>query len=165
MEQMAKQAINGDEQAVLSLLEHYEETLYRTAYAYLRNEQDALDAMQELAYRAFKKMHQVKEPAYVSTWLVRVLINICLDMKKKRVEYVPIDTESSYEQQLDFEVLDMISRLSEQEQQVIFLKYVEQRTNKEIASLQNIPEGTVKSRVHHALKKLRLFFGQGGGES
>lgn len=162
MEQLAKRAISGDEQAILSLLEHYEETLYRTAYAYLRNEQDALDAMQELAYRAFKKIHQVKEPAYINTWLVRVLINICLDIKKKRVDYVPDYTEPSYEQKTDFEILDMISGLSEQEQQVIFLKYVEQRTNKEIASVQNIPEGTVKSRVHHALKKLKLLFGQGG---
>lgn len=164
MEQLAKRAIYGDEQAILTLLEHYEETLYRTAYAYLRNEQDALDAMQELAYRSFKKIHQVKEPAYINTWLVRVLINICLDMKKKRVDYVSVYAEPSYEQKMDFEVLDMMSGLSEQEQQVIFLKYVEQRTNKEIASVQNIPEGTVKSRVHHALKKLRLLLRQGGSE-
>ena len=164
MEQIAKRAINGDEQAILSLLEHYEETLYRTAYAYLRNKQDALDAMQELAYRALKKMHQVKEPAYVSTWLVRVLINICLDMKKKQQKYTSDYKESMYEQQSDFEVLDLIQHLPEQEQQAIYLKYVEQWTNKDIARLQNIPEGTVKSRVHHALKKLRLLFGQGGGE-
>ncbi len=162
MEQVAKQAIKGDEQAILTILEHYEETLYKTAYAYLRNEQDALDAMQELAYRTLKKMHQVKEPAYVGTWLVRVLINICLDMKKKRVDTVSTYAEQSYEPQTDFEVLDLISQLPEQEQQAIYLKYVEQRTNKDIARLQNIPEGTVKSRVHHALKKLRLLFGQGG---
>ena len=164
MEQIAKRAINGDEQAILSLLEHYEETLYRTAYAYLRNEQDALDAMQELAYRAFKKMHQIREPAYVGTWLVRVLINICLDMKKKRQTYTSDFKEPVYEQYSDFEVLDLIRHLPEQERQAIYFKYVEQWTNKDIASLQNIPEGTVKSRVHHALKKLRLLFGQGGGE-
>ena len=164
MEKIARQAIGGDEQAILSLLEHYEETLYRTAYAYLRNEQDALDAMQELAYRALKKMHQVKEPTYVSTWLVRVLINICLDMKKKQQKYASDYKEPVYEQHSDFEVLDLIQHLPEQEQQAIYLKYVEQWTNKDIARLQNIPEGTVKSRVHHALKKLRLLFGQGGGE-
>lgn len=164
MEQLAKKAISGDEQAVLSLLECYEETLYRTAYAYLRNEQDALDAMQELAYRTFKKIHQVKEPAYINTWLVRVLINICLDMKKKQHKYATDPKEPIYEQQTDFELLDLIQHLPEQEQQAIYLKYVEQWTNKDIARLQNIPEGTVKSRVHHALKKLRLLFGQGGGE-
>ena len=164
MEKIARRAIGGDEQAILSLLEHYEESLYRTAYAYLRNEQDALDAMQELAYRALKKMHQVKEPAYVSTWLVRVLINICLDMKKKQQKYTSDYKEPVYEQHSDFEVLDLIQHLPEQEQQAIYLKYVEQWTNKDIAQLQNIPEGTVKSRVHHALKKLRLLFGQGGGE-
>jgi RNA polymerase sigma factor (sigma-70 family) len=164
MEQIAKRAINGDEQAILSLLQYYEETLYKTAYAYLRNEQDALDAMQELAYRALKKLHQVKEPAYAGTWLVRVLINICLDMKKKQPKHVSGHREPIYEQKTDFEVLDLIRRLPEQEQQAIYLKYVEQWTNKDIAKLQNIPEGTVKSRVHHALKKLRLLFGQGGGQ-
>ena len=162
MEEIAKRAIRGDQQAILVLLEVYEETLYRTAYAYLRNEHDALDAMQELAYRALKKMHQVKEPAYVGTWLVRVLINICLDMKKKQVHYVSHDVESTYTHETNFEVLDLISQLSAQEQQAIYLKYVEQRTNKDIAHVQNIPEGTVKSRVHHALRKLRLLFGQGG---
>ena len=109
MEQVARQAIKGDEQAILMILEHYEETLYRTAYAYLRNEQDALDAMQELAYRALKKMHKVKEPAYMNAWLVRVLINICLDMKKKRVETVSTYAEPSYEVQTNFEVLYFLS--------------------------------------------------------
>lgn len=162
MEDIAKRAIQGEQQAILALLAHYEETLYRTAYSYLRNEHDALDAMQELAYRTLKKIHQVKESKYVATWLVRVLINICQDMLAKRGVVQEAVIERSYEQQTDFEMLDLLQQLPVHEQQAIYLKYVEQLTNKDIAQLQSIPEGTVKSRVHHALKKLRTLFGQGG---
>jgi len=85
---LEKRAIAGDERALVELLARHEATLYRTAYAYLKNEHDAVEAIQELTYRALKKMHTVKEPTYITTWLVRVMINICIDMKKKQEKFV-----------------------------------------------------------------------------
>ncbi|MEK4403308.1 hypothetical protein MKZ26_02545 [Sporosarcina sp. FSL K6-6792] len=52
---LAKRTIAGDERALVKLLAQHEDTLYRTAYAYLKNEHDAIEAMQELTYRALKK--------------------------------------------------------------------------------------------------------------
>lgn len=53
--ELAKRAIAGDERALVELLARHEDTLYRTAYAYLKNEHDAIEATQELTYRALKR--------------------------------------------------------------------------------------------------------------
>lgn len=149
-----------DEESLLQLLEAQEERFYKIAYAYMRHEQDALDAYQELVYRALKHRHKVREPAYMSTWLVRVLINICLDMKNKRQATVTLDTvqePASYDAQT-VELAELLAKLSPAEQELIYLKYVEDLKNQDIAVRQNIPEGTVKSRIHTTLKKLRSFW-------
>lgn len=147
-----------DENALLQLLKQNEEKLYRIAFSYLRNEQDALDAYQELTYRALKNLHKVKEPTYIGTWLVRVLINICLDMKKKQKNIVVSDniTEQATFDHHTFEVSDVIAKLPPAEQELIYLKYFQDLKNQEIALRQNIPEGTVKSRLHSTLKRLRI---------
>lgn len=149
-----------DENALLQLLKQSEEKLYRIAYSYLRNEQDALDAYQELTYRALKNLHKLREPDYIGTWLVRVLINICLDMKKKQKNIVVSDnlSEQATVDNHTFEISDVIAQLPHEEQELIYLKYFQDLKNREIAQHQNIPEGTVKSRLHATLKRLRILF-------
>ncbi|QQP10938.1 sigma-70 family RNA polymerase sigma factor [Lysinibacillus agricola] len=161
---LVKRAMAGDETAFLQVLQIYENTMYRTAYAYLKNEHDAIEAVQEATYRCLKKIHTVKEPAYFGTWLVRILLNICHDMREKSMrldlqEDIEIgDTALNHER---FELTDIITRLPREQQELIFLKYFQDYKNQDIAALQNIPEGTVKSRLHAALKKLKLYFMKG----
>ncbi|MFJ8261170.1 sigma-70 family RNA polymerase sigma factor [Rummeliibacillus sp. NPDC094406] len=160
--ELAKSAIEGDEEAILELLKENEEIHYRTAFAYLRNEHDAIEAIQELTYRTFKKIHTVKNPAYINTWLVRILINICLDMKKKQEKLIfkePIELPSVPDEK-QFEIANLIEQLPKDQQELIYLKYFQDLKNQEIAQLQNIPEGTVKSRLHSTLKKLRTIIGK-----
>lgn len=160
---LEKRAIAGDEQALVKLLTRHEDTLYRTAYAYLKNEHDAIEAVQELTYRALKKIHTVKEPAYVATWLVRVIINICLDVKKKQEKIVYAhDVEIASTDQQPFEIADIIASLPTEQQELIYLKYFQDMKNGDIAQLKQIPEGTVKSRLHTTLKRLRLLIGKEG---
>ena len=61
-----------------------------------------------------------------------------------------------------FEMTDIITKLPKEQQELIFLKYFHDYKNQDIAVLQNIPEGTVKSRLHSALKKLKLYFQEKG---
>lgn len=159
-EQLILQAISGDELAIIALIELDEEILYRTAYAFLKNEHDALDAMQELTYKALRKMKSVKEPKYARTWLMRVLINCCHDILKKRpaisdYQIEPIEPEQNY-----MAVHDMLKVLPLSEQQLIYMKYFQDMKNKDIARVTNIPEGTVKSRLHTILRKLRKSAGE-----
>jgi len=158
---LAKQAIAGDEQALVELLARQEDTLYRTAYAYLKNEHDSIEAIQELTYRALRKIHTVKEPTYIATWLVRIMINICLDMKKKQEKFVyNHDGDIASTDQQPFELADIIASLPIEQQELIYLKYFQDMKNADIAQLKQIPEGTVKSRLHTTLKKLRVLIGK-----
>ncbi|MFP3918510.1 sigma-70 family RNA polymerase sigma factor [Lysinibacillus telephonicus] len=159
-----KKAIDGDKSAFLELLEMYEDTHYRIAFSYFKNEYDALDAIQEFTYRSLKKLHTVKKPEYLSTWLIRVLLNVCHDMqkKKKRLELHESIEIGQHNDCSYLELSEAISKLSPEQQHLIYLKYFQDLKNEEIASEINIPEGTVKSRLHNALRKLRYFFGEGG---
>lgn len=160
---LEKRAIAGEEQAILELLRRHEDTLYRTAYAYLKNEHDAIEAVQELSYRALKKIHSVKEPGYIATWLVRITINICLDVKKKQEKFVyNHDMEIASVDQQPFEIADIIASLPIEQQELIYLKYFQDMKNGDIAQLKQIPEGTVKSRLHTTLKRLRVLIGKEG---
>lgn len=162
--ELAKQAINGNEAAQIQLLKIYKEPMYRIAYSYMRNEHDANDALQEMTYQCLKNIHKVQTPQYFKTWLVRIVINTCLMMKRQQKRIVV--TNDLLEQPKHmvelFELNDVISKLPIEQQELIHLKYFKDKKNSEIATLQNIPEGTVKSRLHKTLKKLRHLLGEGG---
>lgn len=163
--EIAKKAIKGDDQAFLQIMQLYKDTLYRTAFAFLKNEHDALEAIQEVTFRAYQKIHTVKEPSYMKTWLVRIMMNYCQDQLKRRKRY----SSSEILQEIGFsedtthiEMNEAIASLSSVEQQLIFLKYFQNTKIKEIAELEKIPEGTVKSRLHKALKSLKDFLSEKG---
>ncbi len=155
--EIEQRAIQGDHEAILTLIEMDEDILYRMAITYMKNEQDALDVMQELVYKALKKMHSVKQHEYARTWLVRVLINCCKDHLRKRQPTVPIEEYHLSEWVIYSDMERLLEHLSLSEQQLVYMKYFQQLKNKEIAELNQIPEGTVKSKLHHILKKLRHF--------
>jgi RNA polymerase sigma factor (sigma-70 family) len=155
MNDMLARAVRGDYNAILLLIEHDEEILYRIAFTYLKNEQDTLDVMQELTYKALKKMHTVKQPEYARTWLVRVLINCCHDLLKRNVKTIELNASHISDTPHYNELTTLLNELSLSEQQLIYAKYFQQLKNNEIAAIHNIPEGTVKSRIHSILKKLR----------
>lgn len=161
--EIVRKAMKGNEQAFLQVLEAYEDVMYRTAFAYLKNEHDALEAIQETTYRSFKKIHTLKEPHYVGTWLVRILLNVCHDMHKRKKRFElreTMEVEGQYYDSPKLEIVEAISQLPHEQQQLIYLKYFHDMKNAEIASAQKIPEGTVKSRLHTALRKLRLYLSE-----
>ncbi|AQU78484.1 MULTISPECIES: sigma-70 family RNA polymerase sigma factor [Planococcus] len=157
---VARKAIQGEEEAFIDLMHMHKEALLRTALAFLKNEHAALEALQETTYRAFKKIHTLKEPAYAKTWLIRIMINYCQDQLKRGKRFV------LSEKNLDLPVLDnlaqielqeALSTLSPTEQQLIYMKYFQDVKIKDIAAIEKIPEGTVKSRLHKTLRTLRRY--------
>lgn len=105
-------------------------------------------------------MHTVKQHEYVRTWLVRVLINCCKDHLRKRQPTISIKEHHQVEWVIYSDMERLLEQLSLSEQQLVYMKYFQQLKNKEIAELNQIPEGTVKSKLHHILKKLRNFAGE-----
>lgn len=77
-------ARKGDDRAFLELIERHKTRLYKMAYVHLENEPDALEAVQETTCRAYIHLKKLKEPQYFGSWLMRILINYCLDELKRR---------------------------------------------------------------------------------
>ena len=87
-EKKVKQSIGGEQEALLFLLEQEKEKLYRTAYSYVRNEADALDVFQQTVLLAIESIHQLREPKYFTTWLMKICINVSLgDTSKTKESY------------------------------------------------------------------------------
>ena len=65
--------------------------LFRMAYLYLNNEASALEAVDESVYKAYKALKTLREPAYFTTWLTRILINECKKELKRQNRFSPMD--------------------------------------------------------------------------
>lgn len=160
---LIKKAQKGNEKAFLKLFQMYEADIYRMAFIYLKNEEEALDIVQETAYKAFDKIESLKEPAYFKTWLIKIAISSSLNRLKRLEKIVPMQNE--YINNVQFEQGDptvkvllqqILEELTSEEKGIVLLKYYEGYTFQEIADTLHIPLGTVKSILYRALKKLRV---------
>lgn len=91
LDDRVKLAIKGDEESFEYLINTFKENLYRTAYSYVKNEEDALDVLQETIYKAYISIEKLKEPKYFKTWITRILINNALDVIKKEKRIIEIE--------------------------------------------------------------------------
>ena len=151
------------EAALIELIQEHKLQLYRIAYSYVKNEQDALDVVQEATYKAIVNQEKLKEEAYMKSWLIRILINCAVDVLRKRenVAQAPeVWVGSSANQGMDTEaVMDLreaIQGLDETQKRLIHLKYFEDLKLEEIAGIMEMPLGTVKSQLHRIVKRLRI---------
>ncbi|XQY92085.1 sigma-70 family RNA polymerase sigma factor [Metabacillus sp. HB246100] len=160
-----KKARKGDAKAFLKIFQQYEEDIYRMAFLYVKNQEDALDVVQEVAYQSFKKIHTLKKPEYFKTWLMKITINCAVNIVKNNLkviqlipefeEFVGLDDEDI---PLSLTLQELIDTLQENEKSVVLLKFYQNFTFKEISEVLGIPIGTAKSLVYRALDKLRKEF-------
>ena len=142
------------------LINQHKLGLYHMAYAYLGNEQDALEAVQEATFRAYAGFKKLKDPQYFGTWVMRILINYCVDEQKRRKKILALsevpDKNSSFDER-KLKIQLALRRLEPKQRKVVFLKYFGGLTTKEIALLLGDPEGTVKTRLYRGLASLKSF--------
>ena len=180
---LARAARSGDEEAFVALLSAQKEKLYRMAYAYLRNEDDAVEAVQETAYRAWKSIGRLRDEKLFDTWIVRILLNCCRDEWRRRKKAGPASAEREPAADaaaargggdtagaspeggwaLRVHISEAMRRLEPKYRQIILLKYFEDMTLTEIAAVLGRPPGTVKTRLHQALQKLRALIAEEEG--
>ena len=155
-------AQKGNMEAFSSLIMNFEQDLYRIASIRLKSVDDIDDAIQMTIEKALKNIKKLKEPQYIRTWIIRILINNCNDIckrKKKNIEYnenIELNVKNDNEEvdaKLDFYIL--IKSLNEKEKIVMTLYYSENLTTKEISKILKEPESTIRNRISRAVKKLR----------
>lgn len=165
-EKLVIQAKSGDAEAFIALIEDSKDSLKRVAFAYLRNEEDIADAIQDTILDAFEHIASLKKPEFFRTWLVRILINNCTGIYRKNKKYVsfehsPEEVGGSMRQEetahfgTDLEFLDLLGALPDDSRVIFQLYFGEQFTTAEIARLLKLNESTVKSRIHRGKEQLR----------
>ena len=148
---------------LVDYIENNQEKLYRVAFSYLKNEESALDVVQESIEKALKNIYQLKEKEYIKTWFYRILINECLqDIKKnKRIitcELQEIENKIEWNDNITTEGIDIynhIQKLNEKVRTVIILRFFEDMKIEEIATITKTNVNTVKSRLYKGLKELK----------
>lgn len=157
-----KRAIGGDQEALLFLLQQQKEKLYRTSFSYVRNEADALDVFQQTVLLAIESIHQLREPKYFSTWLMKICINVSLEVLQKQKKVILMDdlmvsslTSDMATSAEKIDLLDAIFKLDEKYKTILLLKYYDDMTFEQIADVLGEPIGTVKSKGKRALAKIK----------
>jgi len=160
---LIKKAIKGNKRAFEEIMTHHYKQIYRTAFLYVHNQEDALDVVQEATYEALRSIHTLKQPQYFLTWLTRIIIRCAGHVLTKRKQVVPLTEDVLLTLQSPDEhhedtltLLEELMKLKENYRTAIIFFYYHDHSIKTISELMNIPEGTVKtylSRGKEALKK------------
>lgn len=132
---------------------------YRLAYSYVRNKEDAMDIVQEGAYKAILRSDSLKKREAVMTWIYRIMVNEALQLIRRRKRETfgdVVPEESVWDDYTDMDLEEAISHLSAVDQTIIRLRFFEDRKFDDIAEIIQFQTETVKSRLYRAMKQLRL---------
>jgi RNA polymerase sigma-70 factor (ECF subfamily) len=188
-EALCQRVADRDEAAFDQLVERYQGRAYRLAWSILRDAEEARDASQEAFIRLYQAAASFGGRSRFSTWFYRLLVNLCLDQRRKtrwwRQIFASSDgaaraSEEHGETMLDrqpapsrdpVDVLhkeretdrlwEAVGSLSPQQRAVVTLQAQEELSTKEIATILKCSEATVRVHLHRALMTLRRTMGNG----
>lgn len=135
---------------------------YPFAYRYIPNEQAALDVVSNAVYKALTKYQNLREMNHLKTWFYRILINesmTYLRKNKRMLAIEEIDFVMGYQHQYDIDELNLyqnVNALPDKLRVIIILRFYEEMSLEEIATITKLNLSTVKSRLYKALKLLKL---------
>ena len=159
-------ARHGDKECLVALIMEQKTEYYRLAYTYMKNNEDTMDAMEDMIVILYEKIYGLKNVDVFYSWSKTILVNCCkklLNKKKKLIFLNDID-DASYdggfiqsEEQILLE--KYLLKLNQKHAEVLKLRYFLDLDNNTIADIIGIPIGTVKSRISIGLKKLKESLG------
>ena len=156
----------GEREAFDQLVVRYQRDIYRLCYRYLNNHEDANDVTQEVFLKAWRGIGRFRGKSAFSTWLYRIGVNACLNVRAARrpgaqdlTETLP-DPGMGAAQRVEkaqraAQVREAVSRLPEKQRATLILKIYHELTHQEVAQVLGSTVGTVKANLFHALGNLR----------
>ena len=168
IETVVIQARKGDIDAFCDLVRRFQDMAYGYSFSLLGDFHLAQDAAQEAFVEAYRNLSQLREPAAFAGWFRRVVFKHCdrflrgrrpatvsVDEVARVVSDHPGPTEIAELNQMKDEVLKAIRALPKHERTATSLYYIDGYSQKEIADFLEVPERTVKSRLHSSRKRLK----------
>ena len=171
-------AANGDSRAFRELVERHQRRAHSVAYGLVRNPEDAREVVQEAFIRVFRHRAEFAGQASFSTWLYRIVVNLSIDLLRKRspgkaIEFdESVDTEGAPDELVPrregvdpFATLDRkrlieamhkaLEQLPPYHRAVILLRELEGLSYEEMAAALDVSKGTIMSRLFHARRKMQ----------
>ena len=170
--ELIRKCKTGDARFYEPLVRAYEPSGLRLALAMMGNTDDAKDALQEAFIKTYNSLHRFDLRRPFGPWFFQILRNQCRDMLRsrqarfkvevldERLEFRPADPEQGPERARQRSVAREtlwkgLEQIGEEHREILVLKELEGFRYTEIASILDIPEGTVASRLYHARHALR----------
>jgi len=172
--------LNGDVESFNRIARRWQNRLYRFAYSYLIDEEEAKDVVQTALIKAFKNLKKLKNPDRFSSWIFQITVNLCKDTLKSshkmritlekeyasnpknnrdnfRMEDVEAEENVSavvHKSELGEIVKKTLAKLPEEQRVVIIMKEYDGFKFSEIAEILNCPLNTVKARMYYGLQHM-----------
>jgi RNA polymerase sigma-70 factor (ECF subfamily) len=170
-QRLIARAQQGDEQAYESLVKQYQEVAFRAAYLITHDEHEAADAAQDGFLRAYHALRTFRLGLPFRPWLLRIVTNLALNrwlstqrrarMTERYAQQTLIDNGHLsidghvVKREQHRRLLEAVDRLTPDQRTLIALRYFLELPEGEVAETLKIPLGTVKSRLHRTLARLR----------
>lgn len=167
--QIVEKAMAGDRAAFRQLVEKHQGFVYRVAYRFVRTRSDAEDVTQETFVRLWRHMSRYRKEVRLTTWLYKIVTNLCLDMLKSahtRHSRQSMDAASYAEaggavadegvlhDELRSAVEEIMNTLSPKQKAVFILRDMEDRSVDEIEEILGMSAGQIKSNLYYARRKV-----------
>lgn len=139
------------------ILESYE-AMYRLAYTYVKNPDDAMDVVQESVYKAIAGASGLRSGSALNSWLFRIVVNTALDLLRRQSRETTARTlpeEGRGDVYRDLDTLRALDVLDEKERTVVVLRFFEDLKLQDIAEATGDNLSTVKTILYRSLKKLK----------
>ncbi len=156
----------GNQIAQMQIYDKYCQAMFTIACRYLKNEEDANDAIQEGFLKAFINIGKYKLESTFGAWLKRIIINQCLDvLKKRKIEFSSDEVEKLQIIEDDYwnfdrsisksEILSAIEQLNQKHKIVVQLYLIEGYDHQEISQILDIPVKTSRTHLSRGKSKLK----------
>ena len=166
---------DGDMTALAILVDRHKDLVYRVAMQITKNSDDASDVLQDAFLKVYDSINAFRQESAFETWLYRIVVNLSIDAVKKRKRQqesmASLSEVSDVHQSQDIQqdptrqaeknelqewVTQAVNSLSIKHRAVVILHELEGLSHPQIADILDCSEGTVRSRLHYARKRLRV---------
>ena len=151
------------EETLARMVREHQASLLRLCYLSLRDQELARDAVQETFLKAYEGLHTFRGESTEKTWLTRIAINVCRDMRRaKWYRYVdrrfapdaPKEREEASEEKIELDIA--ISRLPGKLREAVLLYYYQGMSVEEMAEVLHAAKSTVSMRIRRARERLHI---------